>query len=148
MDDSKNKEVRSPIRYSPETGKYVCDVISTSTISLKKLHKLHNDFPEETTVLEWRKRYQEFADLYTQAKMSQAEMFADEIIELSDEAGTYIDAEGNERVDTGSVAKQRLRIDTRKWIASRLAPKVYGDKLHTVSLVSNINYEEALKELE
>ena len=31
--------------------------------------------------------------------------------------------------DTGAVAKQRLQVDTRKWLLSKLAPKKYGDKI-------------------
>lgn len=31
--------------------------------------------------------------------------------------------------DTGAVAKQRLQVDTRKWLLSKLAPKKYGDKV-------------------
>jgi hypothetical protein len=32
-------------------------------------------------------------------------------------------------IDGGFVARQRLRIDARKWFASKVAPKKYGDKL-------------------
>jgi hypothetical protein len=31
--------------------------------------------------------------------------------------------------DSGAVAKQRLQVDTRKWMLSKLAPRKYGDRL-------------------
>lgn len=34
--------------------------------------------------------------------------------------------------DTGAVQRNRLRVDSRKWLLSKLAPKKYGDRL-TVS---------------
>ena len=41
---------------------------------------------------------------------------------------TYIDEDGNVRVNPDVIARSRLRVDTRKWYASKLAPKIYGDK--------------------
>lgn len=34
--------------------------------------------------------------------------------------------QGNRRCDAEFIARSRLRIDTRKWLASKLAPKIYG----------------------
>ena len=50
---------------------------------------------------------------YARAREAQAEGFAEEIVAISDEEG-----------DTN---RSRLRIDARKWVASKLKPKVYGD---------------------
>ena len=33
---------------------------------------------------------------------------------------------------SAAVAKQRLQVDTRKWLLSKLAPKKYGDKVQNV----------------
>jgi hypothetical protein len=45
---------------------------------------------------------------------------ADEIIGIADDAD----------IDAGAgVAKARLQVDARKWVASKLLPKKYGDKL-------------------
>ena len=53
---------------------------------------------------------------YERAREEQADHYADEIIEIADNQ----DIEPNSR---------RIMVDARKWIASRLKPKVYGDKL-------------------
>lgn len=41
------------------------------------------------------------------------------------------DGSGNTEVlfDATAVARNRLRVDARKWLASRMAPKKYGDKI-------------------
>ena len=41
------------------------------------------------------------------------------------------DGEGNTEVvfDSTAVQRNRLRVDARKWLLSKLAPKKYGDKL-------------------
>ena len=46
-------------------------------------------------------------------------------MEKRNDAGEDIDFEYN----GDAVQRSRLRIDTRKWYASKLAPKKYGDKL-------------------
>jgi hypothetical protein len=55
--------------------------------------------------------------------------WADEIIDIADDAGrdVSVDNEGNQRVNGEAIARSRLRVDTRKWIMSKLAPRKYGD---------------------
>ena len=54
---------------------------------------------------------------------------AENLSNLVEEKGIYIDSEGNERVDSGFTQHQRLKIDTHKWLASKLLPKHYGDRV-------------------
>jgi terminase small subunit-like protein len=55
----------------------------------------------------------------------------DEIVELADGDYTVTDESGRVRVDPGAVAQARLQVDTRKWLASKILPKIYGDRLVT-----------------
>jgi hypothetical protein len=61
--------------------------------------------------------------------MQQADLLAEECLEISDDAHDDIkyDKDGNETCNTEFVARARLRIDTRKWLAAKLLPKQYGD---------------------
>lgn len=70
----------------------------------------------------------EFLQTYSRARVRQAETIADETMDISDDglSDTYIDADGNERVNHEVVNRSRLRVETRKWMASVLAPKKYG----------------------
>jgi hypothetical protein len=63
---------------------------------------------------------------YARAKQSGMEVLADEIIEISDNSmGDWFDDKLNPEV----VARARLRVDSRKWLLSKLVPKKYGDKV-------------------
>jgi hypothetical protein len=88
--------------------------------------------PSKWTVLEWLAKDDEFAAQYTRARELQAELYLDEIIAISDDSvlDTEIDPEtGAERTNHEVVARAKLRVDTRKWAMSKMAPKKYGDKI-------------------
>lgn len=69
-------------------------------------------------------------DMYAQAREARADKMAEEIIAISDDSSrdTIIDDDGNERTNQEVVARSRLRVDSRKWLASKMLPKKYGDK--------------------
>lgn len=72
-----------------------------------------------------------FADRYARAREAGLAMMADDTLEIADDGSndTYVDSDGNKRTDHDVVARSRLRVDTRKWLLSKLLPKTYGDKL-------------------
>lgn len=72
----------------------------------------------------------EFAKRYARAKEKQAEVIAEEILEISDDATNdfEVDEEGNSVVNQENIQRSRLRVDSRKWILSKLLPKKYGDR--------------------
>lgn len=71
------------------------------------------------------------ADQYTRAREAQADKLAEDILQIADDGkrDTYIDLDGNERTDQDVIGRSRLRVDARKWLAGKMAPKKYGDKL-------------------
>lgn len=73
-----------------------------------------------------------FADRYARARALGLERLADEVIAISDAPC----AGSNGEADNALVQKQRLQVDSRKWLLSRLLPKQYGDKV-TQELVGN-----------
>ena len=77
----------------------------------------------QPTLWKWIAQDEEFAKQYAHAKELCAHLFADETRPISEEKndGTMEPSEFN--------ARQRLRFDQRKWHASKLAPKIYGDKV-------------------
>ncbi len=57
----------------------------------------------------------------------QIETLVDEIIDIADDSSNdRIIDDGRERCNGEYIARSRLRVDTRKWLASKLAPKIYG----------------------
>lgn len=75
----------------------------------------------------------EILNKYARARELQAEYYAEEIISISDDGSNdkYVDEKGKTRTDQDVIARSRLRVDARKWYASKLAPKKYGEKVET-----------------
>ena len=127
-----------PNTYSAIMADAICDQISLGR-SLIQI-AADPDYPCETTIYKWLRERDEFAQKYAQARDIQAEHYASEIIGLADtpvEARKIvIKPDGSEEITIGdAVDRSRLQIDARKWYASKLAPKKYGDKLeHTGEL--------------
>lgn len=63
--------------------------------------------------------------LYDEARELQAESFADEIIDISDETSNDWDDEG--KANHELINRSRLRVDTRKWLAGKYVQKRFGD---------------------
>lgn len=85
------------------------------------------------------------------AKEAGVDRMADEIIDIAD-APVRVAPDG--RIDTGAVQKQKLQIDTRKWLMSKLSPKRYGDSMViagdadnpiTIAKIERVVIESAVK---
>lgn len=117
--------------YTDEIANEICSRLVDGK-SLKKICEME-DMPSKATVFKWLSENEVFSDKYARARESQADTLADEIIDIADdgENDTYEDDEGNVRTNQDVIARSRLRVDARKWIASKLKPKKYGDKIQT-----------------
>lgn len=83
------------------------------------------------TVFRWLSQVPEFEKQYIVAREEQAEYHAEQIIAIADEAEVEAKYEGEQVrlvLDSTAVARNRLRVDARKWIAAKLLPKKYGDR--------------------
>lgn len=78
------------------------------------------EMPSLATVASWMYNDKEFYEMYCRTKQMQAEVLADEIINLADEART---------ADFKFTNAYRLAVDTRKWAATKLLNNRYGDKV-------------------
>lgn len=118
-----------PSIFTQELADLICERIAEGE-SLRKICS-SDDMPNKATVFRWLASDQTFSDQYARARESQADTLADEILDIADDGANdrYVDENGNERTDQDVIARSRLRVDARKWIASKLKPKVYGDKV-------------------
>ena len=78
------------------------------------------------TFLDWVDKDEELSGQYAHARAAMIDKIADDIMTIADED---LIPTGEGKVDSAMVQKQRLRVDTRKWLLSKMAPKKYGDKL-------------------
>lgn len=119
-----------PSEYVEEVARQVCVRLADGE-SLRAICRDEN-MPTESTVRTWALDDREgFAAHYTRARAIGYERLADDLLEISDDGkrDTYIDGDGVERTDNDVIARSRLRVDTRKWMLSKMLPKVYGDKI-------------------
>ncbi len=133
--------MKTPVRYSPELADEICRRLAEGQ-SLNAICQ-GDDMPVESAVRAWAlENVDGFAARYARARELQAHFLADEIIRISDEAdlepvpgGGKLAEDGAPeepsefRMDATAVARNRLRVDSRKWYLSKVLPKVYGDKL-------------------
>lgn len=84
--------------------------------------------PCQSTIYKWLRDVEGFSQQYARAREDQADFYLDEIIEISDDVSTdtLVDGEGNERTNNEAIQRSKLKVDTRKWVMSKLAPKKYG----------------------
>lgn len=121
--------------YTAAKAKKICDVIASSSISVRELSS-QDDMPCEVTIYKWLNDNEEFAKNYAHAKKSQLEYMANEIVDIADNAeNDYMRRQGrDDDEDSGwvtngeAIQRSKLRVDTRKWLMSKLNAKKYGDK--------------------
>lgn len=123
------KPIGRPTIYTEELGKRICNLVATHSIGLQKLCNMFDWMPDKTTINEWRWSNEPFSTQYTKAKIAQAELLAEDCIDIADDSSQDITYNkfGDEVCNTEFVNRARLRVDTRKWVASKLLPKIYGD---------------------
>lgn len=144
------KKMGRPSPYTPELGAKICRAIATSVDSMTKICADNEDFPQRECIWGWRIDYPEFGHMYDNAKRIQADLLVEELNEIADNTtnDTIIktDKRGEEYevANTEWIARSRLRVDTRKWVASKMMPKVYGDKKEDESKNDSQEIREAI----
>jgi len=101
--------------YSEEITDKICNLIADGH-ALHQIIKMEG-MPGNAAVYAWLEKYPSFAEKYARAREKQADLFAAQIVTIAD---TATDAN-----------LARLQMDARKWAASKMAPKKYGDKTLT-----------------
>jgi hypothetical protein len=79
---------------------------------------------------EWCEKDDELSQRYARAKERQAEMMAQEIVTIADDSSDdeLFTEDGKRITNHEFINRSRLRVDARKWVASKLLPKKYGEK--------------------
>jgi hypothetical protein len=99
------------------------------------------------SVLQWIGRDPEREATYARAREVRAHAFADAIVAISEESEVVARYQGERIVlglDSAAIARNRLRVDSLKWLASKMMPRVYGEKLDVEAKVA-LTLEDQLK---
>lgn len=121
-----------PSEFTQEVADIVCERIASGE-SVRSITK-DELLPASTTIYRWLQANEVFREQYARAKEIQAEAMADELLEITDDGTndwmTKRFGETEVKMPNPEVLQRsKLRVDTRKWIMSKLLAKKYGDKL-------------------
>lgn len=111
--------------YDPQKANLVIEIMGEEKLSTVKACEKAG--VKRTTFLLWCDIDKDLADRYARTRDDVIEFIAEETIRIADEP---IPSTATGGLDSAAVAKQRLQVDTRKWLLSKLAPKKYGDRQH------------------
>lgn len=139
-----------PTKYNAKLSKAIC----TRIMEGQGVREIGRDkkMPDASTIFVWLAKHQEFQEQYTRAKEVQADAFEEELFEIADDSSNdYMErqnADGTkyEVVNSEHINRSRLRIETRKWVMSKLKPKKYGDRIQQdVNLSGNVTIDNLEK---
>lgn len=107
-----------PTDYTPELAEEICDEL-TEGKSLRSICK-EPGMPHRGTVGRWLDSHTAFAAKYARARLSQADLMDDRILETI------------AKIESGELTPEqgRVIIAALQWRAAKLEPKKYGDKQH------------------
>lgn len=112
-----------PSIFSEELAARICERLALGE-TLRSVCR-DDEMPAHSTVIGWTHENKEFSDQYARARETGYRILADDLVEIADDK-------------LGDPARDRLRVDTRKWLLSKALPKIYGDRhTHEVELSAN-----------
>lgn len=121
-----------PSVYSAELADAICERLADG----ESLRAICTDpaMPARSTVFKWLSQDAAFADQYARAREAQADSLVDDMLEIVDD-GTNdwmerkIRGENIVVLNEEALQRSKLRFEARKWMAGKLKPKKYGEKL-------------------
>lgn len=123
-----------PSVYTAEIAATICARLAEGQ-SLREVCR-GKGMPGETTVRSWAiDDVHGFSAQYAKAREAGYQLLADELLEIADDGSNdwmqrkNADGDSEDVVNHEHIARSRLRVDTRKWMLSKVLPKIYGDKV-------------------
>lgn len=140
-------QIGRPTSYTEALGNEFCARITVGE-SIRRICTRNDHMPSVQTIYNWFSAHPQFLEQYERAKAACADYFAEEILDISDDATNdwmeTLDKDGQPmgwRLNGEHVQRSRLRVDARKWLMTKLQPKKYGEKIQTHHSGS-INYSD------
>ena len=127
---------------------HICELIAEGR-SLRSICR-DSGMPSVSTVMRWLAEFPDMREQYARARELQADAFAEEILEIADDATNDWMVRQSESggapaamVNHDHISRSRLRVDARKWLMSKMAPKKYGDKvIHAGDADNPVRFED------
>jgi len=105
-----------PSSFTPDVAAKICELVEAGE-TIRQITSREGMPASWSTISRWLRERDDFRIQYTHARETSAAVFEERILTEADAATP----------ETAQVA--RVRVDALKWVMSKRAPKVYGDKL-------------------
>jgi hypothetical protein len=134
-----------PSAFTQALADLICERLAAGE-SLRRIC-IDDNMPDKATVIRWKNSRDDFRDQYARAREDQAELYADDIIDIADDGSNdwmireLGDGRTEAQIQHEHVTRSRLRIDSRKWMLSKLKPGTYGDKIQHANAAGDGNTE-------
>jgi len=148
-----------PTTYTQDLADKICEQLALG-ISMRTVSR-DESLPAMSTMFKWLREHKEFSEQYEKAKQESTDAMAEDILDIADNGtNDYIERENKdgstyEVINNEAIQRSRLRVDTRKWLMSKMKPKKYGEKLElsgdkenplTVTVLDFKNINDDIKE--
>lgn len=119
--------------YTEELGDRICQLLASGR-TLKSICA-EPDIPCASTVISWVFRNEVFREKYNVARRMQVEGWADECVEIADDAtNDFMEVQKRKGTvvlaDHENVNRSKLRIDTRMRLMAKMNPEKYGERVN------------------
>lgn len=120
-----------PSTYTPERAKSYCERLSRGDLAVEI--SAEPGMPSLDCIYRWKEAHPEFREAYARAREQQAQACAERAV-ISGRNATSEDA-----------AAARVRFDADRWLAARIDPKNYGDRIQQ-EVTGDLNVHRVLAE--
>lgn len=152
-----------PTDYSLDLADLICERLAEGE-SMRSVAR-DESMPALSTIFKWLREHKEFSEQYAIAKEESADALVDDMLDIADNQveqplivdGIPLQVDGKLVMvkDNVAVNHAKLRVDTRKWAASKLKPKKYGERItqdvnnrHSFENISDAELESRIRALE
>ena len=157
-DIAMTNKIGRPSDYTQDLADIVCERLALGE-SMRSISR-DTKMPAMTTLFRWLREKEEFQQQYAIAKQESAEAHSEDCLDISDNIDgnpvivdgvpLVVNGEIVRVIDNTSIQHARLKVDTRKWLMSKMKPKKYGDRITTehtgsIGLADLTNEELAAK---
>lgn len=113
------------MKYDPVLAQKILDRLSETGSLRRVCAELH---VSRNSIIPWVTDNTEgFGDAYARAKEHGIDMLVEETLDIADDGtNDYMEGKHGPELDSEHIQRSKIRVETRRWLAERMAPRKYG----------------------
>lgn len=141
-------------RWDEALADEILEAVAVSPRSMEWLCEANPSWPCVKTIRTWRAERPDFRNAFAAARRELADVLAFQAVEIADDdSGDLLELSRKDGstylvVNQARVGRDKLRSENRRWLAGKLAPEVYGDRIDAnIRMGPILSQEDALDQL-